>query len=146
MKIYHCKIISRSTFYGAIFNPLSLTVVDCGRTQTIPYGQITYPNKGATYLGSSVEYSCAPNYNLHGNAKRTCMPNGLWSGNTPKCEGSFPLPYIITLLVCENTANSMQSPEGAANPFNYSLLTDNSLSRFDNKNRPVVIIYLLLYC
>jgi hypothetical protein len=61
-------------------------VIDCGRAQTIPYGQVGYPS-GKTHLDSVVQYSCAPNYKLNGPGERICTPNGIWSGSTPKCEG-----------------------------------------------------------
>ena len=34
-----------------------------------------------------VTFSCNHGYFLFGNAQRTCLPTGQWSGTTPSCEG-----------------------------------------------------------
>ncbi|XP_021968417.1 sushi, von Willebrand factor type A, EGF and pentraxin domain-containing protein 1 isoform X1 [Folsomia candida] len=86
--------------------------IDCGRSQTIPFGQAVYPS-GKTYLDSTVQYSCAPNYRLSGPGTRTCTANGGWSGSTPSClevRCSFPhLPPSSVATVAKNDRFNTQS-------------------------------------
>ena len=35
--------------------------------------------------GSITHYMCQDNYVLDGNQVRQCLPDGTWSGDTPKC-------------------------------------------------------------
>jgi hypothetical protein len=86
--------------------------VDCGRSQTIPFGQAVYPS-GKTHLDSTVQYSCATNYRLNGPGTRTCNANSAWSGVTPKCEeircGYPHLPPSSVATVAKNDRFNTQS-------------------------------------
>lgn len=63
------------------------TFVDCGRVTPVVRGEVVYENEGeATFLGSTVRYSCSANYRLVGDEVRTCVKDGRWSGMHPKCE------------------------------------------------------------
>ena len=35
-----------------------------------------------------VVYACVKGYKMEGNAERNCLPNGLWSGQSPTCSGA----------------------------------------------------------
>ena len=37
-------------------------------------------------LGSIIYYQCDEGYTLIGNTNRTCLSDGNWSGETPKCQ------------------------------------------------------------
>ena len=37
-------------------------------------------------IGSQVQFFCHTGYKLIGDAIRTCLPSGLWSGNQPVCD------------------------------------------------------------
>ena len=60
-----------------------LAVVDCGL--------LLHPLNGMrigddTVYNSTVEFVCNVGYNLSsGSALRTCLANGLWSGQEPQC-------------------------------------------------------------
>ncbi|ODM90554.1 CUB and sushi domain-containing protein 1 [Orchesella cincta] len=119
---YHCEEghkmiggneIRRCTHLGEWSGaPPECKYIDCGRAQTIPFGQVSYFS-GKTHLGSVVQYSCAPNYRLNGPGNRTCNVNGHWSGNTPKCEEircSYPpIPPAAVATVSKNDRFNAQT-------------------------------------
>ncbi|RUS82417.1 hypothetical protein EGW08_009805, partial [Elysia chlorotica] len=45
----------------------------------------SYGLSGPTEYGSSVQYSCAAGYRLHGERTSTCSEEGIWSHETPTC-------------------------------------------------------------
>lgn len=58
----------------------------CSSPDTIPNGNIF----GNDYsFGHSVLYSCKVGYIIVGDSIRICQPDGIWSGQTPKCERKF---------------------------------------------------------
>ena len=67
-----------------MYNFISIhTVVNCGN--------LTSPANGTIFLNttlfeSTVTYSCNnSDYQLVGDAMRTCLANGIWSGSAPTC-------------------------------------------------------------
>ncbi|KAL5011273.1 hypothetical protein ScPMuIL_009824 [Solemya velum] len=68
-----------------------------GVTVRCDSGETTCPNPGtpvsSTKVGNSydtgavIRYTCANGMYLQGSAERTCLPNGLWSGDEPSCQG-----------------------------------------------------------
>ncbi len=56
---------------------------------------LTTPNSGkvkwnGTRPNSIAEYSCKSGYSLSGQATRTCLSTGEWSGSAPVCESKCP--------------------------------------------------------
>lgn len=45
------------------------------------------PANPATTLDSTVKFECNVGYTLRGASTRTCLANGEWSGNAPRCDG-----------------------------------------------------------
>ena len=57
--------------------------VNCGPAPKAPEnGQ---QSGSGTTFGSTVTYTCDPEYTLQGDSRRTCMANGQWSGVTTHC-------------------------------------------------------------
>ena len=61
-----------------------LAVVDCGPLPNIPNGTVNFP--GGTLAGDVVIYICDDGFKLIGQVFRTCLQNGSWSGEEPRCE------------------------------------------------------------
>ena len=80
-------------------------VVDCGLLDSPIEGSINFVNGTTTYQ-SVVIYSCSPRYGVSGSTFRTCLGNGLWSGNESVCVGKSSVPskhiihYIFVALFC----------------------------------------------
>ena len=51
-----------------------------------------------TLEGSNVTYSCAQGLALIGDATRTCLSNGAWSGSVPTCR-SKPMQYCACVFI-----------------------------------------------
>ena len=70
--------------------------VNCGPLTNIEHGHVEYLNESRTTYNSTVKYVCEENYSLVGNLTRTCLGNGSWSDNEPKCLYSWcpTLTYI----------------------------------------------------
>ena len=64
---------------------MSVTVVDCGSLPRPANGAVSLTN---TTYNSVATYSCNDGYNLMGDATRTCLASGSWSGTAPTCEGN----------------------------------------------------------
>ena len=63
--------------------PSCATITDCGFPEVQHLGLTSFDS---ITIGSKVIYSCEDDkYSLLGNAERTCLPNGEWSGETPLC-------------------------------------------------------------
>ena len=71
--------------------PFCYTAIDCGTIElgTLQNGLIM--NSETTY-NSVATYTCNDGYILNGNATRTCLETGLWSGSVPTCTSK---QYII---------------------------------------------------
>ncbi|CAG7727446.1 unnamed protein product [Allacma fusca] len=97
--------------------------VDCGKAMPIKYGQLSYPNT-STYFNSTVVYSCALNYKLQGDRKRTCLANSQWSSSTPTCvETRCAAPTIQDnsyISVSSNDRHASRSYQTAADVLNTS--------------------------
>ncbi len=57
-------------------------IVTCPRLSDPQYGNVEL--SGLT-VGSTAAYTCDGGFQLAGNKKRQCQPNGQWSGNDPSC-------------------------------------------------------------
>ncbi|XP_052811038.1 neurogenic locus notch homolog protein 2-like isoform X3 [Mya arenaria] len=57
-------------------------LIDCGALTAPASGAVTHP---LTYEGQKASYSCDADYQLVGNAERTCLNTGLWDGSDPSC-------------------------------------------------------------
>lgn len=79
-----------SYHYDLIYSTNSRIVsdIDCGSISPIPYGVQNY-TKNTTYVGSEVTFTCSHSHKLNGMPKRTCSESGVWSGSSPKCEGTL---------------------------------------------------------
>ena len=63
----------------------------------IPCAGLTAPANGAINLdlpAKTVTYTCNTGYDLIGNAMRTCMLGGAWTGTDPTCMGKKFTIYI----------------------------------------------------
>ena len=64
-----------------------ILVIDCGIPNSPPANSstlsITYT---LTTYNSVATYRCGIGYNLVGDIQRTCLPNGLWSGQPAQCQ------------------------------------------------------------
>lgn len=67
------------------YSPPSCAFVDCGPLTNIVHGKVEFVNESRTTFNATAKYSCDENYSLVGNTTRTCLGNGSWSGNEPKC-------------------------------------------------------------
>ncbi|WAR08644.1 SVEP1-like protein, partial [Mya arenaria] len=56
--------------------------IDCGALTAPPNGAVSHP---LTYDGQVATYSCDADYQLAGNAARTCGNTGSWDGTDPSC-------------------------------------------------------------
>lgn len=66
------------------------TLVDCGRPSVISNGRGLLVNHSTTF-GSVVEYECLHDFTLIGEAVRTCLEDGTWSGQEPRCSDIKPV-------------------------------------------------------
>lgn len=75
--------------------------VNCGPLSDIPRGRVMLLNESRTSFNASARYSCDKDYTLVGNETRTCLGNGSWSGQVPKCLYSWcpELPLIPHAVV-----------------------------------------------
>ncbi|KAK6177120.1 hypothetical protein SNE40_015287 [Patella caerulea] len=64
-------------------------VLDCGQPTELINGKMVLTN---TTEGGVATYSCPENYLLYGPKIRTCSDTGQWSGFTPTCEYTCPVP------------------------------------------------------
>ena len=56
----------------------------CPDLGTIDNGLVFFAD---SMVGSAASYRCSPGFMLIGNDRRTCNPDGLWSGTEPFCLG-----------------------------------------------------------
>ena len=74
------------------------TVVECGPLNIPENGKVDVKE---TFLGSMANYTCDPGYTLMGDAMRTCLRDGTWSGNEPICTGEYSsLLYAWVDCIC----------------------------------------------
>ena len=60
------------------------TVINCGGLCDLEKGTVLISR---STVGGVATYTCKPGYELEGNNRRECMPNGEWSGKEPNCTG-----------------------------------------------------------
>ena len=58
-------------------------IVTCDDLSDPDNGVVDQPSDA---VGSTATYSCDEEYELNGEATRTCQDNGEWSGEEPTCE------------------------------------------------------------
>ncbi|XP_051829342.1 sushi domain-containing protein 2 [Antechinus flavipes] len=70
--------------------------VSCGWLSPPEHGKKT----GTSYLvGYSVEFSCEPGYSLRGSKRRTCQPDGRWSGEVPQCKPASNKTVLLAVIL-----------------------------------------------
>ena len=70
------------------------------------------PNKGFRtdnleefIVRTEVEFGCTINTSLIGSSKRTCQPNGRWSGEQPTCESKCKRYFEIGIVLKDRNEN-----------------------------------------
>ena len=63
---------------------IKFAAVDCGPPPAPTNGSVLHKQ---TVFQSIADYSCHVGYRLVGRRKRTCEAQGVWSGETPTCNG-----------------------------------------------------------
>eukprot|EP00116_Pleurobrachia_bachei_P002366 sb/3462628/ len=111
---------------------ITCKVEECGRIATIQYGVYEVTVKGKEgrddTFGAEVTYRCrSDNFQLEGEATRTCTSDGTWNGEPPKCVcvecdpvvlvngqivGDDKQPDSIVTYVCD-TGYKLSDPEAA---------------------------------
>lgn len=70
----------------------SFCAKDCLFAPLINHGTV----EGIRTYNKNITYKCHYGYKLEGNSNRTCLANGTWSGETPKCiKNTCPEPFPI---------------------------------------------------
>ncbi|CAJ1063968.1 complement factor B-like isoform X2 [Xyrichtys novacula] len=59
-------------------------LVECPDPNVLEYGTVT-PLQEKYFVHNLTTYECYSGYSMRGSDKRTCLPNGKWSGPTPIC-------------------------------------------------------------
>lgn len=94
-------------------SPPTCRYVNCGSLPDIPRGRVILVNNSRTSFNASALYQCEKDFTLVGNETRTCLSNGSWSGETPKCMYSWcPELNLISnghLVVSNRTINGTAS-------------------------------------
>lgn len=57
----------------------------CAPLPEVPHANITLLNGGGRSYGTIVQYECESGYERTGHPVLTCMSNGTWSGDVPRC-------------------------------------------------------------
>lgn len=65
---------------------ISFLAVECG---PLPVPINGSSSGDSTVFPNSVQFSCDPGFILNGSSKRTCLANGIWSGLSTLCVGTF---------------------------------------------------------
>lgn len=93
--------------------PPSCSYVNCGPLLDIPRGRVVLLNNSRTSFNATALYQCEKDFTLVGNDIRTCLSNGSWSGEPPKCMYSWcPELSLISnghLVVTNRTINGTAS-------------------------------------
>lgn len=84
--------------WSAINEP-ECTFVDCKPPGSFNNGEVKLTSN-ATYFGSTTIYECWNGFKLIGNARRTCLENGSWSGYDPHCRGELRFFGFIFYYIC----------------------------------------------
>ena len=50
---------------------------------------VTGTDGGKNILGTTATFTCDANYEMVGDAARTCQDDGAWSGTQPRCVGTY---------------------------------------------------------
>ena len=83
MKLCHDNLIDADLMKRMFSHMFADTV--CPVLEDPEFGSVSYEG-GGRRIGSDAAYTCDPRYSLVGDAVRTCMENGEWSGEPPTCE------------------------------------------------------------
>ena len=98
-----CKRLVSVTLHVLV---IGYTVIDCGVLEPPANGAVNMSQ--GSLLGAMATYMCDPSHTLVGPDLRQCQENGMWSGETPICEGMFKKSLndkfdtlsIIPVVVC----------------------------------------------
>ena len=50
-------------------------------------------------VSSTVTYSCVDGYILNGGSTRTCLSDGMWSGEEPTCDGNYYQQLVMYVML-----------------------------------------------
>ncbi|XP_065143180.1 complement factor B [Paramisgurnus dabryanus] len=64
--------------------PAECKKITCPNPRVLENGEIA-PYKDRYYVNDTTTYTCHSDFTFRGSKKRTCLPNGKWSGDTPVC-------------------------------------------------------------
>ena len=86
----------------------SSSVVTCGVPGYVEHGQTV--GFGHSF-GDSVVTTCKPGFKLVGSPRRSCLSNGTWSGEKPRCQGKIVHPSCSQIFSSEVTCTPVSDPE-----------------------------------
>ena len=86
----------------------SSSVVTCGIPGYVEHGQTV--GFGHSF-GDSVVTACKPGFELVGSPRRSCLSNGTWSGEKPRCQGEIVHHFSSSLFSPEVTCTPVSDPE-----------------------------------
>ena len=98
--LHHPRTMGRWTAFLQVWVPIIpflkvkdflSSVVTCGIPGYVPHGQTV--GFGHSF-GDSVVTSCKPGFQLVGSRRRSCLGNGTWSGDRPRCQGRIFTPSL----------------------------------------------------
>ena len=75
-----------SSIINLLLSSLLLLCIGCGTPDQLDLNvNETILSYNSTFINSTATYSCEDGYSLVGDAVRTCLSSGKWSGNPPYC-------------------------------------------------------------
>uniref|UniRef100_UPI0037E91815 complement factor B-like n=1 Tax=Semicossyphus pulcher TaxID=241346 RepID=UPI0037E91815 len=66
------------------FLPQRCRMVECPDPSVLEFGSVS-PLQENYFVKNETTYECYSGYSMRGSGRRTCLPNGKWSGPTPIC-------------------------------------------------------------
>ncbi|XP_073822904.1 sushi, von Willebrand factor type A, EGF and pentraxin domain-containing protein uif isoform X2 [Musca autumnalis] len=100
----------------------------CAPLPEVPHANITLLNGGGRSYGTIVQYECEPGYERTGHPVLTCMSNGTWSGDVPRCSRKrcYEFPKIENGFVVDSDRAYYYSDDARVQCFKgYKLIGSN---------------------
>ena len=104
----HASVSPFSLLLFSSSSPSSCSVVTCGVPDYVEHGQTV--GFGHSF-GDSVVTTCKPGFKLVGSPRRSCLDNGTWSGEKPRCQGKIAHPSCSHIFSPEVTCTPVSDPE-----------------------------------